>query len=114
MKILAVSDQRLNEMEKPDYLRQNYGEAKILISCGDIDAGYLEFIATVLNLPLYFVKGNHDDHYEPGEPGGDDLHMHFRQYEGIRMVGLEGSRYYNGKNVQYSEPQMSVFALQLL
>jgi uncharacterized protein len=114
MKILAVSDQRLTEMEKPDYLRQNYGEAQILISCGDIDPSYLEFIATILNLPLYFVKGNHDNHYEEDSPGGDNLHLQFSQFEGIRMVGLEGSRYYNGKNIQHTEAQMSLYALQLL
>lgn len=113
-KILAVSDQRLSEMERQEYLRQNYGDASFIISCGDMEASYLEFISSALNLPLFFVRGNHDDHYKPGRPGGDDLHMRYIQYQGIAMVGLEGSMHYNGLNVQYPEHEMFRLALRIL
>ena len=114
MKILAVSDHRLPEMEHPDQLRHNFGEAKLLISCGDLNASYLEYLSGALNLPLFFVRGNHDEAYDDGFPGGDNLHGCFRRYLGITMAGLEGSIYYNGRNVQHTESRMATFALQLL
>lgn len=114
MKILAVSDQRLAELQKQSYLRQNYSEVGFVISCGDMEASYLEFITSTLNLPLFFVRGNHDDGYVAGEPGGDDLHGRFKTYQGISMVGLEGCRYYNGRNVQYTEAQMTMNVLGIL
>ncbi len=114
MKLLAISDQRLPEMLRQDYLRQNYGDARFIISCGDMEASYLEFVSTVLNLPLFYVRGNHDEHYAPGRPGGQNLHMQFQQYQGLRLLGLEGSMYYNGRNVQYTEEHMALNILQLL
>ncbi|MFP4322761.1 MAG: metallophosphoesterase [Anaerolineales bacterium] len=114
MKILAISDQRLPEMLRQEYLRQNYGDAEFIISCGDMEPSYLEFVSTALTLPLFFVRGNHDNHYEPGKPGGQDLHMQFQHYRGLRLLGLEGSMYYNGKNVQYTEEQMALNILQLM
>lgn len=114
MKILAVSDQRLPEMQRQDYLRRTFGDVGFIVSCGDMEASYLEFITSALNRPLFFVRGNHDEHYAPGKPGGEDLHANFQIYRGIAMVGLEGSMYYNGKNVQYSEIQMQLNALKIL
>jgi Icc-related predicted phosphoesterase len=114
MKILAISDQRLPEMLQQDYLRQSYGDAEMLISCGDMEASYLEFIASAINLPLFYVRGNHDNRYEPEHPGGENLHLNFQTYKGLTLVGLEGSPYYNGKNVQYSESRMGLFCLSLL
>ena len=114
LKILAISDHRLPEMEKLSYLRQNYGDVRFIISCGDMEPSYLEFVSTALNLPLFFVRGNHDEHYTAQKPGGQNLHMHFETYAGVSMVGLEGSKYYNGKNVQDTELSMSIKALQLL
>lgn len=114
MKILAISDQRLPEMQRQDYLRQNYGDAEFIISCGDMEASYLEFISSALNLPLFFVRGNHDDDYVEGHPGGENLHLKLQVYKGIAMLGLEGSIYYNGKNVQYTEAQMAMNILRMM
>lgn len=114
MKILAVSDQRLTEMQRQDYLRQNFGDAGFVISCGDMEPSYLEFVTSALNLVLFYVRGNHDNHYEEGQPGGENLHLRFTSYQNIRMVGLEGCMYYNGANVQYTEAQMTTFCLRLL
>ena len=114
IKILAISDQRLAEMERQDYLRQNFGGVDMIISCGDMEPSYLEFISSALNRPLFFVRGNHDDHYQPGQPGGEDLHLQFKHYQGLTLAGLEGSIYYNGRNVQYSETEMAALALRML
>ena len=114
MKILAISDHRLPEMLNQEYLRQNYGDVDVIISCGDMEPSYLEFVSSVLNRPLFFVRGNHDERYADGQPGGQNLHMTFQTYKGVTMVGLEGSMYYNGKNVQYTEFGMFIRVIQLL
>jgi uncharacterized protein len=114
MKILALSDQRLTEMEQQQHLRQAYADVDCIISCGDLDASYLEFITTVLNRPLYYVRGNHDTQYAQDPPGGQDLHMKFQTYKGVSMIGLEGSMFYNGRDVQYTERQMFWKALAIL
>ena len=113
-KILAISDQRLAEMQQQEFLRQNYSDVMCIISCGDMEVSYLEFINSVLNIPLFYVRGNHDSHYEPGRPGGEDLHMNYQKYRGLTLMGLEGSMYYNGKNVQYTEMQMAANCLKIL
>lgn len=113
VKILAISDQRLPELEQQSYLRQNFQDVTFIISCGDLEPSYLEFISSVLNRPLFYVRGNHDTQYQQNPPGGQDLHLKFQTFNGVSMVGLEGSRYYNGKNVQYTELQMWVNVLKI-
>ncbi len=114
MKLLAVSDQRLPEMLRQDYLRSSYGDIDLIISCGDMEVSYLEFISSALNRPLFFVRGNHDEHYAPERPGGENLHLKYIIYNGLALMGLEGCIHYNGKNVQYTEAEMSVLALRML
>ncbi len=63
MKILAVSDNVLAKLENRENLLQNYSQVNAVISCGDMPAHYLEFIVDVLNVPLLYVRGNHDVHY---------------------------------------------------
>lgn len=113
MKILAISDQRLPEMEQQNYLRQNYQDVTCIISCGDLEASYLEFVSSALNRPLFYVRGNHDEKYVYNPPGGENLHLNFQAFNGVTMVGLEGSPYYNGRNVQYTEMQMHFNILQI-
>ena len=114
MHILAVSDQRLQELERLDYLRTNFNQVNLLLSCGDLDASYLEFLTSALNVPLFFVRGNHDERYVDNPPGGDNLHARTCVYLGLVLVGLEGSPFYNGENIQYSEARMASFALRVL
>lgn len=115
MKILAVSDKRQPHFLNPEFLRQHYGDVGMLVSCGDMDADYLDFISTVLNLPLFFVRGNHDTTYGDGSPGGVNLHRRIKVYQGVRMVGLEGSiRYNKDSGAQYTEGQMRWNIFQVL
>ena len=114
MKILAISDQRLPEMEYPTYLKRTYSDVEVLFSCGDLEASYLELVSSVLNIPLFYVRGNHDTGYAEGYPGGENLHLRYIKYRGITMAGLEGSMYYNGRNVQYSEAHMFLLCLRML
>ncbi len=105
MKILCVSDTVVSQMENAAHLRRRYNDVDMLISCGDMPSAYLEFITSVLNIPLFYVRGNHDTSYTEMPPGGEDLHGQLVQWRGIRLFGLEGSIRYNNGPIQYTEGQ---------
>jgi Icc-related predicted phosphoesterase len=106
VKILCVSDTVLPQMEMAAHLRRRYHDVDLLLSCGDMPAAYLEFITSVLNVPLFYVRGNHDAAYDERPPGGEDLHRRIIDYKGIAFYGIEGSIRYNSMPVQYSEGEM--------
>ena len=107
MKILVLADQRsksLYEYYEPEKLEG----VELIISCGDLDPGYLSFFATVCHAPLIYVRGNHDEVYEDQPPEGcicieDDIDVH----KGIRIMGLGGSMQYIPRaSNQYTEKAM--------
>lgn len=106
MNILAISDIELPEMQNIPYVQRKYGDVDLVISCGDLNAAYIEFVTTILGSPMFYVRGNHDTQYAERSPGGVDLHGRFVRYRDLWMAGLEGSRRYNKGPIQYSEAQM--------
>lgn len=114
MKILAVSDQHLPQLNNAEFLRKNHPDVELLISCGDVDPEYLDFIASVLCVPLYYVRGNHDQRYTIDTPGGINAHRRILHYEDITIAGLEGSIRYNKGSIQYTEAEMTSHVLGLL
>ena len=108
MKILCVSDTVVQQMENAAHLRRRYNDVECVISCGDLPSAYLEYLTSVLGVPLYFVRGNHDTGYDERPPGGDNLHMKMMTYHGITMFGLEGSLRYNNSPIQYSQAEMQM------
>jgi len=113
MNILAVSDNILPRLENGDFLQRTYPDIDLLISCGDMPPPYLDYIASVLDAPLFFVRGNHDQNYADGFPGGEDLHRKAVAYRGLWFAGLEGSMVYNYSPVQYSDLSMWTLALRM-
>lgn len=113
MKILALSDIELPQMQNLAYLRRTYEEVDLVISCGDLPAAYLDYVTSALNRPLFYVRGNHDENYRLRLPGGDDLHMRIVRYKGLTFAGLEGSRRYNRGKIQYTEFEMANLVLRL-
>lgn len=111
MKILCVSDTVMPQMESAVNLRRQYSDVELIISCGDLPSVYLEFITSVLNVPLFYVRGNHDEGYGDHPPGGEDLHKRLIEFNGLSFYGLEGSIRYNDSTLQYSEFQMSQMVL---
>ncbi|MEP7356937.1 MAG: metallophosphoesterase [Anaerolineales bacterium] len=59
MKILAISDEVVESLYSP-VIKDKFGEVDLVLGCGDIPFYYLEFIVTILDVPLYYVPGNHD------------------------------------------------------
>lgn len=114
VKILAVSDVELPQMQNVDYLEKTFADAEMLISCGDMPVGYLDFIGSILSIPLYYVRGNHDTRYKPPAPGGVNLHKRFARFRGFSFAGLEGSIRYNKGAIQYREDEMFYMVLRMM
>ena len=113
MKILALSDQVVPSLYD-SRLRQRFGDVAMALSCGDLSYSYLEYIATTLSVPCFFVRGNHDhiEYTSTGrtlaQPGGwIDLDEQITQAKGLLLAGLEGSiRYRPNASHQHTESEM--------
>jgi predicted phosphodiesterase len=64
VKILAVSDEVVERLYS---LCSNghFGDIEVILGCGDLPYPYLENLLTMLNIPLFYVPGNHDPNYNP-------------------------------------------------
>lgn len=121
MKILAVSDVELGFIYNPQ-IAQRFKDIDLVISCGDLPYYYLEFMVSMLDKPLYYVRGNHASQVEDtvaGERtapwGAQDMHQRVRKTPGgILMAGIEGSVHYNNGPNQYSQFEMWVMVLGLV
>ena len=106
MKILAVADEE--EASLWDYYSPRMTEGvDLIIGCGDLKAKYLEFLTTVVNQPLLYVPGNHDQRYVQDPPeGGIDIDGQVYDFHGLRILGLGGSRKYRNGPFMYTEAEM--------
>lgn len=113
MKILAVADTQdraLGEHFDPDRWR----DVDLLISCGDLDPDYLDYLVSRMNVRCLYVRGNHDTAYVDSPPGGcDNISGRVVRHKGLRIAGLDGSRWYGGKGIEYSDRWMGVRAWRL-
>ncbi len=124
MKILAVSDEVAEAIYTPR-LKQRYGDVELVIGCGDLPYFYLEFIVNALDVPVYYVPGNHDQKAQYLSDGRT-----IYQAEGCTLIdgetartptapalllaGLGGSlRYNNEGQHQYSQRAMYGRAFEL-
>ena len=107
MKILAIADTEERCLWEC-FRKERFVGVDLILSAGDLDPDYLEFLVTVINKPLIYVRGNHDDRYARHAPGGcicveDTVYV----YRGVRIAGLGGSmRYRDGANM-FTEREMA-------
>jgi Icc-related predicted phosphoesterase len=114
MKILTIADIIVPELSDR-FDRRAFADVDLVLSCGDLPPEYLAFIREQLDVPLYYVRGNHDIRYQASPPTGC-LNIHQRRvtFRGLRIMGLEGSRWYNGGPIQYREFQMQQMIWRML
>lgn len=122
MKLLTLSDVELPVIYSTR-IKERFANVDLAISCGDLSCGYLEYIISMLDIPLYFVQGNHAPKQEQdsGEPrdnpwGAVDLHrrvIHNKRFDLI-LAGIEGSLRYNKAAHQYTQTEMWWFVLSLV
>lgn len=122
MKVLAVSDIELDMIYSP-LITQRFKDVDLVIGCGDLPYYYLEYIISMLNRPLYYVRGNHAPRFHEEGVGGDrtypwggiDLHHRVtRDNSGLLLAGIEGSLDYNRGRYQYSQVEMWSMVLSLV
>ena len=114
MKILAVSDV-ISPAYYEHYRPGRLDGIDLIISCGDLDREYLEFLVTLANCPLLYVPGNHDDTFAEHPPEGCiSIDGRVFTYKGVRFAGLGGSyRYRRDAVYMYTERRMRYRVLKL-
>lgn len=106
MKILAISD-----IESPNFYERfditPYIGVEGVVSCGDVMPELLTYIATMLNVPVFYVHGNHDEIYLKRPPEGcENIDGKVIKFKGLRILGLGGSMKYSEGKFQYTEKEM--------
>ncbi|WP_305152137.1 metallophosphoesterase [uncultured Dubosiella sp.] len=107
LRILVLSDEPCKLLWEY-YRPETFKGIDLIISCGDLPADYLTFIATVFRGPVLYVHGNHDAKYDQKPPEGcicieDEIYT----YKGVRILGLGGSHKYNGTRWQFTQKEMT-------
>jgi len=121
MRILSVSDAELDFIYSP-LISLRFRDVDMLVNCGDLPYYYFEYMISMLDVPAYYVHGNHDKRVEytsggmKTEPSGAvDLHRRcVHTNSGYLMAGIEGCIRYNNGLYQYSQAQMWAFIWGLL
>lgn len=111
MKILGLSDRIIPFIHSAE-VKEAFPEVDLVLGCGDLPAKYLEYVLTVLNVPLVYVPGNHDANQlrVPGAIRGDGRLV---VVKGLRILGLGGSRRYKPRGRhQYTEAEMRMRVLK--
>ena len=115
MKILSVSDEE-DSLVYSSQIASRFRGADLAISCGDLHNNYLDYLVSMLNVPLYYVHGNHVSlNDREGPAGGSDLHGRVKRdaQSGLLLAGIEGSLEYNGGPYQYSQTELWLLAWRL-
>jgi hypothetical protein len=117
---LTLSDILIQFIYSPQ-IRNRFADIELVLGCGDLPYYYLEYIISVLNVPLYFVRGNHANviEYTVGGPrkgplGGVNLHRKVVNHNGLLLAGVEGSLRYREGPFQYTQGEMWANVLRLV
>ncbi len=108
MRILAISDIESNYIYN-HFDKERFKDVSLVLAAGDLKASYLSFVATMLNVPVLYVHGNHDSRLIESPPDGcicidGRIYIH----EGIRILGFGGCMKYKGGPFQYTEREMAL------
>ncbi len=115
MRVLAISDIIVETLYSPA-VREIAREAEMVVSCGDLPSPYLEYIVTLLGVPLYYVMGNHGARGGAREHPEGCINLDGRvvNHNGLLLAGLEGSmRYNDAPRYQYTDREMRNKTLRL-
>jgi Icc-related predicted phosphoesterase len=119
VKILAISDQVIDRL----YALSSSGhfqDVELILGCGDMPYAYLEYLVTVLNVPMFYVPGNHDPRFDlhsaqAHADGGSNLDLKIVRHNKFLIGGLGGSIQYrpDGTN-QYTQSEAYLRAFSLI
>jgi predicted phosphodiesterase len=110
MRILTVSDTVEESFFKEHLLKEKCDGVRLILACGDLPSYYLEYLLNSLNVPLYYVPGNHDEQAhqakEPFAQGCKNIDESVIAFEGLLIGGLGGAFHYRNGKYLYTEKQM--------
>ena len=124
MKILALSDQVVEHLYSA-LVKERFGDVDLVVGCGDLPNYYLDYIVSMLNVPLALVPGNHDlpaaspnPDQHPENHGGPRWSANIDgmvvEEQGLLLAGLGGSiRYRPDGAHQYTQAEMTGRVLAL-
>ena len=119
MKILAISDQvveRLYTLSSSGHFQ----DVQLILGCGDMPYTYLEYLVTVLNVPMFYVPGNHDPRFDlrltqAHADGGSNLDLKIVRHNKFLIGGFGGSIRYRPDGInQYTQSEAYLRAFRLL
>jgi Icc-related predicted phosphoesterase len=112
MKILSLSDIVVNMIYSPQ-IRTRFADVDLVLGCGDLSYDYMEYVVSMLDVPTFFVRGNHSYALEYGDGlpksqphGVIDLHRQVVNHRGLLLAGVEGSLRYRRGPYQYTQEDM--------
>lgn len=119
MKILAVSDQVVERIYTLTP-QGHFNDVELILACGDLPYSYLEYLVSMLNVPMFYVPGNHDPRYNPNSAasraeGGTNLDLKRARTKGILIAGFGGCIRYRPDGVnQYTQAEAYGRAARLM
>ncbi len=122
MRLMAVSDQVVEHLYH-GAVANHWPKVNLLLGCGDLPYYYLDFLSSAFDVPLLYVRGNHDAHAYMTADGrnqtsvesGRNIHGLVLKEQGLLIAGLEGSMRYRPKaKCMYTEEEMAWEILPLL
>lgn len=121
MQILTISDEIVPAIYSLN-VRQRFPDVGLILSCGDLPYYYIEFVVSMLNVPCFYIHGNHDtpEIHADGlvveeARGATCLDGRGVRHAGLSIAGLGGCLRYkpDGTNM-YSDPEMMRRAWRLV
>jgi uncharacterized protein len=118
--VLTLSDVQIEFIYSPR-VQSRFPDVELVIGCGDLPYYYMEYVSNALNVPLYFVRGNHASQVEytvagprTAPLGAIDLHRRVVQHDGLLLAGVEGSLRYRESPYQYSQGEMWTHVFRMI
>jgi Icc-related predicted phosphoesterase len=120
VRILSLSDVK-RSLIYSSQIRTQFSHVDLVIGCGDLPYYYLEYVVSMLDVPVLFVRGNHDKKVEYTEfghcsapAGAVDLHHRVLSVNGLLFAGVEGSLKYSRGLYQYTQSDMWFHVFRLV
>ena len=98
----------------------HFSDVSLILGCGDLPYPYLENLISLLNVPLFYVPGNHDPKYNVYNSlsrveGGSNVDLRMIRHKKLLIGGFGGSiRYRPDAPNQYTQSQAWWRAMGLL
>jgi len=119
VKILAVSDEVVERLYSL-CSGGHFQDIELILGCGDLPYPYLENLVSFLNVPLFYIPGNHDPAFNLRDSqsyaqGGSSLDLKLARYKKFLVGGFGGSIHYRPDGVnQYTQSEAYFRAFTLV